>query len=84
VTCTALRCNFNLPSTLCFNISLIAGIATDGFVDYSKDSGGREWAVGLSPGFSAGLQTTSFPALTFGAQPSKRQFFVEELQTLVE
>jgi hypothetical protein len=30
--CTTLRCNFNLPSTLHSNVSLIAGIATDGFV----------------------------------------------------
>jgi hypothetical protein len=35
--CTALRCNFNLPSTLHYNLSLIAGIAT-----------GSSWCMGGS------------------------------------
>jgi hypothetical protein len=40
LNCTALRCNFNLPSTLHCNVSLIAGIATDSSMVW-RESGGR-------------------------------------------
>src|ERR1035437_5891242 len=40
--CTALRCNFNLPSTLHCNVGLIAGIATDTPVI----DGGGNWRAG--------------------------------------